>query len=146
MDTLETVILTGRSGRCYSFTVLPKGSPLAAVGVVYAVLRDGAIDRFWPRRSVMDMDNQPRPTHPQWTVLYIGQTEDLRARFENAHLDLELARIRATHLAVSGVDAESQRCATEGDLVPRYASLIARPPRPQRKHLVESITIAQRSA
>ena len=38
----------------------------------------------------------------RWSVLYIGQTVNLRVRFENIFLDMGLARIGATHLAISG--------------------------------------------
>jgi len=146
MATFEVISLMGRSGRSYPFRVYQIGAPIAAVGAVYAVLRDGPVESVWTRRSVLGMGHPASPSQPQWTVLYIGQTDDLRTRFDNANLDLELARIRATHLAIAGDDAESQRREIESDLVPRYALLMARPPRLQRKRLVESITIAQGSA
>jgi hypothetical protein len=146
MATLEVISLMGCSGRSYAFTVNPIGAPLAAMGAVYAVLRDGSLENCWTRRSVLGTCHHPRPSGSRWTVLYIGQTENISARFANARRDLELARIRATHCAVLGAEGESWRRSLEFDLVQRYAALLPQAPLTQRKPLVESLTIAQRSA
>ena len=147
MATLGTVTLVGNSGTSYPFTVVPMGTPLATVGGVYAVLRDVRCDRPGTRRSLIE--NRIDATEAtRWSVLYIGQTETLRVRFENLFLDMGLARIGATHLAVLGADCESQRRSIEFDLVPRYAALITQSGHFSRKRLelVESITIEQWSA
>ena len=145
MTLPASVILTGHTGRSYIFTVIPIGSPLASIGMVYALLSGVPGDGFGMRRSLMRLD-PPRSSHSDWTVLYIGQADDLRARFENAQIDPDLARICDTHLAVLEADSDPQRRAIEADLVPRYASLLARLPCSSRKSLVEFITIAHRSA
>ena len=99
MAAFETVNLTGRSGTSYPFTVFPRGTPLAAVGGVYAVMSD---------------------ERTQWTMLYIGQTGDLNSRFDNHHHDDNFARHRASHLAALSVANDAQRRAIEADLVQRY--------------------------
>jgi hypothetical protein len=145
MGTLEMISLMGRSGQSYTFTAIPIGFPLAAVGAVYAVLHDGPIERWRMRRSVLEIGPPLRLRHSRWTVLYIGQTDNLSARFANALRDLELARICATHLAVLDAEDESRRRSMEFDLVPHYASLLKQSGLPARTSLVESITLAPRS-
>jgi hypothetical protein len=96
-----TVTLTARSGTSYPFTVFPLGTPLAAVGGVYAILRDDEGGR--------------------WTVLYIGQTGDLSSRFDNHHQEMAFRRHRATHIAAIGISGEERRRQVEADLVGTYA-------------------------
>lgn len=95
-----TVTLTARSGISYPFTVLPLGTPLAAVGGVYAIMRDEGA---------------------RWTVLYIGQTGDFSSRFDSHHHEMAFRRQRATHIAVIGISGEERRRHIEADLVSRYA-------------------------
>jgi len=144
MGNLEIVTLTGKSGTCYDLLVLPVGTPLAAIGAVYSVLRDGPSCGTWERRSLIRRKSPSEGR--QWSVLYIGQTNDLDARFENAHVDQELARIRATHIAILGAASEPQRRSIEFDLVHHYASLLTRAVPFNRQCLVESLTIAPCSA
>jgi len=144
--TLETVVLVGNSGTSYPFAVVPMGTPLATVGGVYAVLRDMRCTRSWTRRSLIESRSDVTEAAPRWSILYIGQTDNLRLRFENIFLDMGLARIGATHLGVLGADCESQRRSIEFHLVPRYAALISQFGQSSRKQLVESITIEQWSA
>src|SRR5208282_1912071 len=138
--TLGTVTLVGTSGTSYPFTVVPLGTPFAAVGGVYAVLRDMRCTRSWTRRSLIESRSDVTEA-TRWSVLYIGQTVNLRVRFENIFLDMGLARIGATHLAGLGADCDSQRRSIEFDLVPRYAAFITQSGHFSRKQLVESITI-----
>jgi len=145
MATFGTVTLVGNSGTSYLFTIVPMGTPLASAGGVYTVLRDVRCDRPGTRRSLIG--NRIDATEAtRWSVLYIGQTENLRLRFGNSFLDMGLARIGATHLAGLGAESESHRRSIEFDLVPRYASILNQPGRPHRKQLVESLTIEQWSA
>jgi len=102
VETLGTVTLVGNSGTSYPLTVVPLGTPFAAVGGVYAVLRDVRCDRPGMRRSLIENRIDATEATPHWSILYIGQTENFRLRFENIFLDMGLARIGATHLAISG--------------------------------------------
>ncbi len=142
MATLEAISLMGCSGRSYPFTVHPIGAPLAATGAVYALLHDGPIEPCLTKRSVLGMDPRSCRRGPQWTVLYVGHTDDIRERFALARLEWELVRIRATHLAVLRTEDVSQRRCVESDLVPRYATLLPPARCSRRAPLVESITIA----
>jgi len=90
--------LSGRSGS-YSFTLIPWGHPLNAVGAVYVALRC-----------------QPNVT----TALYVGQTNDLRQRFADHEHDEAFSQHGATHLAALVVTNESQRLAIEGELIASY--------------------------
>jgi len=121
------------------------GTPLATTGGVFAVLRDVRCDRPAMRRSLIENRIDATEATPHWSILYIGQTENFRLRFENIFLDMGLARIGATHLASLGADCESQRRSIEFDLVPRYATLISQSGQSSRKQLVETISIVQRS-
>ena len=145
MATLGTVTLVGNSGTSYPFTVVPMGTPLATTGGVFAVLRDVRCDRPAMRRSLIE-NRIDAMEATRWSVLYIGQTVNLRVRFENIFLDMGLARIGATHLAGLDTESESVRRSIEFDLVPRYAALITQSGHSSRKQLVESITIEQWSA
>ncbi len=91
-----TVTLTARSGTSYHLTVFPFGTPLPAVGGVYAIMRDEGA---------------------RWTVLYIGQTGDLSSRFDNHHHAMAFRRQRATHIAAIGIPHEDRRRQVEADLV-----------------------------
>jgi hypothetical protein len=143
--TLGTVTLIGNSGTSYPFKVVPLGTPLATVGGVYAVLRDVRCDRPGMRRSLIEKRIDATEA-TRWSVLYIGQTMNLRVRFENIFLDMGLARIGATHLAGLGAASEAQRRSIEFDLVQHYAPLLTQQPSPfGSQFLVESLTIAQQS-
>ena len=100
MAMYSTVTMTSRSGVAYHLTVFPLGTPLAAVGGVYAIMR-----RLGAR----------------WTALYIGKTGDLRSCFDNLHQKTEFRRQRATHIAVLAISSGDRRRQIEAGLVGMYA-------------------------
>ena len=94
------VNLRGASGRTYDFQVSPWGKQFDRVGAVYAVLR-------------LELDGK-------YTVLYIGQTEDLSSRFDSHHKQTCFDRNNKTHIGVHLDPSERNRLAIERDLVANY--------------------------
>ncbi len=95
-----TLPLRGRSGATYLFTVFPWGTSFKQLGGVYVVLRREQLD--------------------QYTVLYVGQTEDLRTRFDNHHKQGCFDRNRKTHIGVLLESSEQRRLAIEADPIAAY--------------------------
>lgn len=95
----NAVTATGSSGAQYSFQVYPWGTPFKAVGAVYLVLRQG---------------------NPSHDLLYVGQTDDLSARFDNHHKQPCFDRKGRTHIAVLVEPSEPKRLRIESDLVQKY--------------------------
>jgi len=145
MVVFESATLTGKSGATYSFLVVPFGTPLSAAGVVYALLRDQE-QQFGTGRSLFALPIRSSVGRRQWTVLYVGQTENLSQRFERYEMDDDLARINASHIAVIGEPSAEHRTVIERDLIRRYVALPRQSTPCRRRSLVESITITPRSA
>lgn len=103
----ETVTLTGQSGTPITFYKYPWGTPLAAVGGVYAALR-------------FDQSGG--------SAVCIGQTGNLSERFDNHHHAYGFARQRVTHVAALRVESEAQRRAIEEDLVRNYRPALNQTP------------------
>ena len=141
MARVESVALTGKSGTNYSFLINHIGTPLPAVGVVYALLRDRAEQRHENGRTVFIYPERTSEERRQWTVLYIGQTGNLSQRFDHYEMDDDLARINPSHIAMIGETSAEYRIAIERDLIQRYATMPQERPHHRRKSLVESITI-----
>lgn len=93
--TTPTVTATGHSGRNYSFYKYALGTPFRAVGGVYMILK--GLD-----------------------PLYVGQTEDLSARFGNHHKEPCWLRRRADTICVMVEASEQNRLSVENDLLANY--------------------------
>jgi excinuclease UvrABC nuclease subunit len=102
-----------------------------ATRAVPTVTFKGASDRtytLWVYELGTDFDpNQPavyvvmREYSPeQYVVIYIGQTEDLAARFEDHHKRQCMARHQANVIAVRVERDEAERLAIENDLIVAY--------------------------
>jgi len=92
-------VLTGASGKKYTFYVYPWGTEFKAVGGVYAVLKNNGSTN---------------------SVIYIGQTGDLSERFDNHHKKDCFRRHGATHIAAFVEGNEQARLAAESDLIAAY--------------------------
>ncbi|MHB1862232.1 MAG: GIY-YIG nuclease family protein [Gemmatimonadaceae bacterium] len=95
--TSSTVILKGRSGATYGFTVYPIDTKFKAVGAVYTILQSSSDG-----------------------IIYIGQTGDLSERFDDHHKATCFARHGASFIGVHGETSERNRLAIETDLVQHY--------------------------
>jgi hypothetical protein len=100
MSKETTVTLRGVSGRSYDFDVYPWGTSFKSVGAVYTVLK----------RNVTN-----------FTILYIGQTDDLSERFDNHHKRPCFDRNGKTHIGLHLESDESRRFSIETDLVRNYS-------------------------
>jgi len=95
----ETITATGESGTQYEFQIFPWGTSFNRVAAVYLVLK-----------------KQPN----QYTVLYVGETEDLKERFENHHKQGCFDRNGKTHIGVLQEGIGTRRLRIEADLVANY--------------------------
>lgn len=96
---VDEVTLKGASGNTYAFNVYPWGTPFKQIGAVYTVLKKSGTN---------------------YTILYIGQTEDLSERFDNHHKQACFDRNGKTHIGVHAEPSETKRFAKETDLVRNY--------------------------
>lgn len=95
----ETVTATGKSGTTYEFQVFPWNTSFNPVAAVYMVLK----------------------THSsQYTILYVGETDNLKERFDNHHKQPCFDRNGKSHIGVLREDGESRRLRIEADLVAGY--------------------------
>ena len=100
MPKETSVTLKGNSGRSYDFDVYPWNTSFNAIGAVYSVLkRIGS----------------------NFTILYIGQTNDLSERFDNHHKQACFDRNNKTHIAIHAESSEPRRFTIETDLVRNYS-------------------------
>jgi excinuclease UvrABC nuclease subunit len=97
----QTVSATCATGATYNFYVYPWGTDLKQIGGVYMVLRKGY-------------------QNGNYDVLYLGQTGDLSARFDNHHKKPCFDRNRKTHIAAMVESSEAKRLNIEADLIRKY--------------------------
>ena len=95
----ETITAIGKSGTKYEFQVFPWGTSFNAVAAVYLVLKKQA---------------------GKYPVLYVGETEDLKERFENHHKQGCFDRNGKTHVGVLQEGIGTRRLRIEADLVANY--------------------------
>lgn len=100
MPKETSVTLKGNSGRSYDFDVYPWNTSFNPIGAVYAVLKKNGSN---------------------FTILYIGQTNDLSERFDNHHKQGCFDRNNKTHIAIHTESSESRRFNIETDLVRNYS-------------------------
>ncbi len=99
-STSTTVVLKGRSGAAYEFTVYPWRTECKPIGGVYAVLKLRTDDRY--------------------DVLYIGETGNLSERFDSHHKAQCFDRNGKTHLGVCTESSQQRRLTIERDLIDNY--------------------------
>lgn len=90
--------LTGKSGKQYQFTAYPRISSWNGVAGVYVILRNTS----------------------GGTVLYVGETENLRDRMANHHKQACFDRNGWTHLGWLGETSSARRLDIERDLMLQY--------------------------
>jgi hypothetical protein len=95
-----TLTMRGVSGNTYAFTVYAWGTSFQPVAAAYAVLR--------------------LEPNGNYSVLYVGETEDLSSRFECHHKQGCFDRNRKTHIAARVEPSVQQRLKIEADLVLAY--------------------------
>jgi hypothetical protein len=100
----ETIVLTGASGKKYTFYVYDWGAEFKKVGGVYAVLKA--------------VRNQAGSL--TYYVIYIGQTGDLSERFDNHHKVDCFRRNGANRISAFSEGNEKSRLAAESDLIAAY--------------------------
>lgn len=93
----EIITVKGASGRMHDFLAYPWGTQFQAVGGVYLVLKQ-------------------QPTG-DYTILYIGQTTDLSACFDNHQMEVCFTMNGKTHVGVKPEGSEQTRFAIEADLI-----------------------------
>ncbi len=100
MTTIQTQAWFGQSGTEYAYDVYPVG-----IGLLKA-----------PGNYIF-----AKQTPTGWIPVYIGQTGDLSARFDNHHKMFCIRANEATHIHVhSNYSGELVRKQEESDLVGRY--------------------------
>ncbi|MEZ5529365.1 MAG: GIY-YIG nuclease family protein [Porticoccaceae bacterium] len=97
---VDEVTLRGASEQTYPFNVYPWGTSFKPLGAVYTVLRlEGS----------------------KYTILYIGQTNNLSERFDNHHRKVCFDRNGKTHIGIHQEASEKQRFYKETDMVRNYS-------------------------
>jgi len=101
MARISTVIFQGRSGNRYEFDVWPIDQDFNDVGTVYAV-------------TLRSENNQGGYGHD---IIYVGQTDDLKARFSSHHKASCFTRHKANCICTHRDNDEDSRLGKESDLV-----------------------------
>ncbi|MEI8341203.1 MAG: hypothetical protein WCH43_06660 [Verrucomicrobiota bacterium] len=101
MPKLCDLILTGASGKKYTLEAYPLSTTFKALGGIYAI-----------SKRILNQDKTG--TH---TVLYVGQTGDLSARFNDHHKEDCWTRNSANCISILLEGTEARRLAIESDLV-----------------------------
>jgi predicted GIY-YIG superfamily endonuclease len=100
MAAVDKVTVKGISGNVYNFEVYPWNSTWNPVAVVYLVLKkNGGVN---------------------YDLLYVGQTSDLKQRFDDHHKQGSFDRHGRTHVAVKMESTEKTRLAIELDLINKH--------------------------
>jgi len=104
MENGNSILVTGASGKQYKFWVYPWGHKLKAEGGVYMVLK-----------------NSGTLLVPKYSVIYVGQTENLDERFDDHHKQFCFNRNGRTHIGARLGSVKATRLTIEADLVARYS-------------------------
>lgn len=99
-----TLTLTGQSGTEYPFNVYSLDSYFGEVSAVYVVTK-----------RYMKGDNYSH------TIIYIGQTDNLKERFDNHHKQVCFDENDANTLCVHQELSEKTRLTIETDLIEAYS-------------------------
>jgi hypothetical protein len=100
----NTIILVGKSGNKYDFTIYSLNTSFNDVGAVYVFTHAA-----------------PKPTggHSH-SLIYVGQTGTLRTRLSNHHQRYCIDRYSANRICVMAETNEARRLAIEKDLIDNY--------------------------
>ncbi len=97
----EAIDWVGKSGTKYRYWIYPMGQSFTAK----------------PGNYIFAKETTPN----KWRPIYIGQTSDLSARFDNHHKLPCIRKNEATHIHAHTNDAgEKARLAEEADLIANY--------------------------
>jgi hypothetical protein len=101
MEPLGTIELVGQSGRRYTYYIYPIGTEFNSVPGNYVFARK-------------ESDG--------YHLIYVGETGDLSARFDNHHKMGCIRRHSATHILVHrSSEDDAVRRAEEDDIIARYS-------------------------
>ena len=100
MPKLGTLFLKGKSGTSYPFVVYSLDSNFSKIPAVYVVT-----DRH---------KNEESYSH---NIIYIGQTDNLKERFENHHKQNCFDKHNANVLCIHQESSEKKRLTIETDLI-----------------------------
>jgi len=100
MASLGKIVFTGVSEKQYTFDIYDLNSQWNEVPVIYVVTRENSDKKH--------------------TVIYIGQTDNLKQRFSNHHKQLCFDNNNANRLCLIVEKNENTRLDTESDLVQNY--------------------------
>jgi len=104
MAKISDLTLTGKSGKKYDFEVYSIDTAFNEVAAVYAVTK-----RY--KNSSNEFKH---------TVIYIGQTDNLKERHDNHHKEECFKRNDANCICVHQDSNEKSRLAKEADLIAAY--------------------------
>lgn len=107
MPIIGTLSLVGRSGTRYTFDVYPYDTEFNPVSAIYCVSH-----RHVRAQTVDDH-----------SLIYIGQTENLKNRFDSHHDEACFLRNSANCKSVLLEPSEFKRLAIERDLLENYRTL-----------------------
>jgi len=95
----------GASGKDYIFKVYEKSTTFNDVGAVYLITK-----------------SQYKKAKDRWyhSLIYIGQTQDLSARFDNHHKENCFKEKQYNRICVYRVNGEKTRLKVEKDLLDNY--------------------------
>lgn len=101
MAKIGAMVLLGKSGEQYQFSIYPMDEKFEAVGAVYAVTRQ--------------YENEKGTyTHH---VVYVGETGNLSTRFDNHHKAECFKEHKADRICIHPKDDKDSRLVVEGDLI-----------------------------
>ncbi len=103
MSSLGQLVLKGKSGNSYTFKVYDINSNWNSVAAVYSVTRATS--------------NEGKISHH---IIYIGQTNDLKERFQNHHKQYCFDSNHANRLCVLIENNVNKRLYIESDLIANY--------------------------
>ena len=107
MSILNTLILTGTSGKEYNFNVYPLDTQFKAVGAVYYI-------------SKRTVESNGQVHHE---CLYIGQTKDLSKQFQGNQRNACFDQLSANCISTHYEENEHVRLAIETDLINVHACI-----------------------
>lgn len=105
MASLGQITLKGKSGKEYKFEIYNFKSSWSEVAVIYVV-------------TYAEEKQDGGHTH---SILYVGQTDNLKERFENHHKQDCFDRNKANRLCLLLESNEKTRVSIEADLIDRIS-------------------------
>jgi len=100
-----TLRFTGKSEEGYNFTIYSDDTPFNALGAVY----------------VLANRQKKVKGHYTYSIIYIGETDDLSESLTNHHKASCLSRYKKNAICIYGENNEQKRLEIESDLLGNYA-------------------------